>query len=97
MVFEFDAALLNRDFELTKIAYSGDWDDEVELRVMGEAGILDVKRYIVGVTLSAENLDWWTSEQGIDTATTEALLALAAYAKGTDPSQIAEESSRPGI
>jgi hypothetical protein len=59
VVIEVDAARLLADHRSRKIAYTGDWDDEVELRVGGEAGIPGILGYVRSVSYRPENVDWW--------------------------------------
>ena len=78
-VLELDATLLAEEFRLKRVNYTGDWDDEVEFRVMGAAGVPDIGRFVTGITFSEENLAWWMEECRDEPETLDALRGLGGF------------------
>ncbi len=59
VVIEVDAARLLADHESRRVNYTGDWADEVEIRVGGKPGIPGILAYVRSISYDPANLEWW--------------------------------------
>ena len=57
VIFEFNTAKIAEHYRIKPIAYTGDWEDEAEWRVLNES--IPLMPFLQGIHVKAEVVEWW--------------------------------------